>query len=135
MYEIKRAKKRHWPRIRGLIAENPGTLEQKYLPKRKHFFVALAPKVKGNKRELLGCAALDPLSDRLSELRSVASKGNGVGAALIEHCLGVARESDVPQVIAITDKPEYFERFGFHYLKAGGRQAVFLDVQNKRDSE
>lgn len=134
MYEIKRAKRRHWSRIRELIAENPDTLEQKYLPKRKHFFVALAPKVKGKKRELLGCAALDPLSDRLSELRSVASRG-GVGKALIEHCIAVARASDVPQVIAITDKPEYFERYGFHYLKAGGRQAVFLDVQNKRDSE
>lgn len=133
MHEIRRAKKRHWGRIKTLIAEHPGTLEQKYLPKRKHFFVALAPKVKGKKRELLGCAALDPLSDRLSELRSVASKGNGVGMALIEHCLSVARESDVPQVIAITDKPEYFEKFGFHYLKAGGRQAVFLDVERREE--
>lgn len=129
--KIRRAKKKHWKAIRTLIAENPDTLEQVYLPKRKHFFVALSPKIDGEKRHVLGCAALDPLSDRLDEVRSVVG-GNGVGVMLIKHCLEV---SDAPQVMAITDKVPYFEKMGFHYLKAGGRQAVFFDRTKKRDAE
>lgn len=139
MYEIKRAKKRHWGRIKTLIEANPETLEQKYLPKRKEFFVALGPRPEeGGRRPVVGCVALEGHhKQRLAELRSLAvaeeERGNGLGRTLIEHSLLEARKRGVKQVLTITGSPDMFRQFGFDFFRADEKYALINDLLTKED--
>lgn len=139
MYEIKRAKKRHWSRIQELIAQNPGTLEQRFLPKPKEFFVALGERNRAdNRRELLGCVALEGHhKERLAELRSLAvaehHRGEGLGKALIEYCLREAKKKGVKQVLTITGSPKLFKGFGFDFFRTDEKYALINDLLRADD--
>ncbi len=68
--------------------------------------------------EFLGCVALHLLWSDLAEVKSLAVRENrqlkGVGAELVKACLTEARRLELPQVFALTYKPGFFEKLGFH---------------------
>lgn len=68
--------------------------------------------------EFLGCVALHLLWADLAEVKSLAVREDrqlkGVGAALVRACLDEARRLGLPQVFALTYKPGFFEKLGFH---------------------
>ncbi len=67
---------------------------------------------------LVACAALHIYWSDLAEIRSVAvaeeKQKLGLGASLIQACLDEARGLGIPTVFALANKPEFFERLGFH---------------------
>jgi amino-acid N-acetyltransferase len=68
--------------------------------------------------EFLGCVALHLLWVDLAEVKSLAVREDrqlkGVGAALVQACLDEARRIGLPRVFALTYKPGFFEKQGFH---------------------
>lgn len=68
--------------------------------------------------EVSGCAALHIYSDKLAEIRSLAvacqDVNKGIGSALVKACLKEAEGLGIKSVFALTQKSEFFKKFGFN---------------------
>ena len=66
---------------------------------------------------VLGCGELAPLSDTLSEIRSLVvdagSRGGGIGSAVLAALVAGARRQGVPRLCAFTHVPHPFVALGF----------------------
>jgi amino-acid N-acetyltransferase len=67
--------------------------------------------------EVIGCGALHVMWADLGEVRTVAVhprvKGHGVGHAIVDRLLQVARELQLQRVFVLTFETEFFNRHGF----------------------
>lgn len=67
--------------------------------------------------EVIGCGALHVMWSDLGEVRTVAVhpkvKGHGVGHAIVDRLLQVARELQLQRVFVLTFETEFFSRHGF----------------------
>ena len=67
---------------------------------------------------LVACAALHIMWDDLAEIRSLAVEEGwqeqGVGFLLVRACLEEARGLGIATVFALTQRPSFFEKLGFH---------------------
>jgi amino-acid N-acetyltransferase len=70
--------------------------------------------------QLLGCGSLVILWADMAEIRSLVvvpeAQGMGIGRGLVAALMAHAAELDLPQVIALTRKPEFFLGQGFHIV-------------------
>jgi amino-acid N-acetyltransferase len=119
--------------IHGLIAEYakkgdmlPRSLADIY-ENLRDYFVFL-----GEDGELLGSAAIHIMWEDLAEVRSLAVREGkmrrGVGTQLVESCISEAIMLGIARVFALTYKPEFFERLGFHIVdKAELPQKIWTD--------
>lgn len=93
----------------------------------EHGFVAIAA------GKIVGFAALEIYSKKLAELRSLAvssaHQGQGIGKALVQACLDLAKERRIFEVMAITSSEEFFQRCGFDFSLPGERKALFLQTR------
>lgn len=66
---------------------------------------------------LLGIAALHVFWEDLGEIRSLLvppdHQCRGIGSSLVHSCLEEARTLGLKQVFVLTDRTDYFQRFGF----------------------
>lgn len=85
--------------------------------------------------KIVGCCSLEIYSPKIAEIRSLIVsleyRNRGVGSALIQKCLDEARKKKIYQVLSITDKSEFFERFGFR-TQMNEKQAMFLKLNLRR---
>jgi amino-acid N-acetyltransferase len=86
----------------------------------------------GNDGELLGSAAIHIMWEDLAEVRSLAVREGrmrrGVGTQLVESCISEAIMLGIARVFALTYKPEFFEKLGFHVVdKAELPQKIWAD--------
>ncbi len=67
--------------------------------------------------EVVGCGALHVMWSDLGEVRTVAAhpkvRGAGVGHAVVERLLDVARELRLKRIFVLTFETEFFSRHGF----------------------
>ena len=67
--------------------------------------------------DVVGCGALHVLWSDLGEVRTVAVdpsvKSRGIGHAIVERLIEVARELDLERVFVLTFETEFFARHGF----------------------
>jgi amino-acid N-acetyltransferase len=67
--------------------------------------------------EIVGCGALHVLWSDLGEVRTVAAhprvRGHGVGHAIVERLLDVARELHLSRIFVLTFETDFFGRHGF----------------------
>ncbi len=88
----------------------PRALSQIYENIRDYFVIRQGERV-------IACAALHVSWEDLAEVKSVAvaedSQKQGVGAQLVEACLGEAKELGIPTVFCLTYQPAFFESCGF----------------------
>ncbi len=70
------------------------------------------------KGEIIGCCALHVDWEDLAEIRSLAvaegHKDRGIGKQLVQCCIEDAQKLGIKKIFALTYKPKYFEKFGFH---------------------
>jgi len=119
--------------IHGLIAEYakkgdmlPRSLTDIY-ENLRDYFVFL-----GDDGELLGSAAIHIMWEDLAEVRSLAVREGkmrrGVGTQLVESCISEAIMLGIARVFALTYKPEFFEKLGFHVVdKSELPQKIWAD--------
>ncbi len=71
--------------------------------------------------QVVGCGALHVMWEDLAEVRTVAIDpalhGRGLGGALLERLLEVARELGVTRVFCLTFETEFFGRRGFEVVE------------------
>lgn len=83
---------------------------------------------------IVGFAALEIYSKKLGEIRSLAVsplyQGMGVGKKLVAACVGLARQRDVLEVMAITASEEFFQSCGFDFTLPGQKKALFLQTRD-----
>jgi len=83
--------------------------------------------------QIVGFAALEIYSTKLAELRSLAVaagyQGLGIGKALVNACVDLARQKRIFEVMAITSADEFFHRCGFDFTLPGEKKAVFLQTR------
>jgi amino-acid N-acetyltransferase len=82
--------------------------------------------------ELVGSAAIHIMWEDLAEVRSLAVREGrmrrGVGTKLVESCISEAIVLGIARVFALTYKPEFFEKLGFHIVdKAELPQKIWAD--------
>lgn len=82
---------------------------------------------------VVGCCALEVYSKKLAEIRSLvvaeSYKKQGIGKALVAACLAEAKEKQIFEVLAITDKDAFFEKLGFK-KELGGQWPMFLKIRH-----
>jgi len=80
----------------------------------QEFWVAEDPDITG---KVVGCGALHVLWSDLGEIRTVAVDpdltGHGVGHAIVNRLLEVARELELERLFVLTFETEFFGRHGF----------------------
>ncbi|MEM9702743.1 MAG: GNAT family N-acetyltransferase [Planctomycetota bacterium] len=83
---------------------------------------------------VIGFAALEVYSPKLAEVRSLAVadayRGRGVGKALVERCVALARRRDVLEVMAVTSNEAFFNSCGFDFTLPGEKKALFLQTRD-----
>ncbi|OGR21413.1 MAG: GNAT family N-acetyltransferase [Deltaproteobacteria bacterium RIFOXYB2_FULL_66_7] len=82
--------------------------------------------------ELVGSAAIHIMWEDLAEVRSLAVREGkmrrGIGTQLVESCISEAIVLGIGRVFALTYKPEFFEKLGFHVVdKAELPQKIWTD--------
>jgi len=82
--------------------------------------------------ELVGSAAIHIMWEDLAEVRSLAVREGkmrrGIGTQLVESCISEAIMLGIDRVFALTYKPEFFEKLGFHIVdKAELPQKIWTD--------
>jgi amino-acid N-acetyltransferase len=67
--------------------------------------------------QLVGCGAVHVMWEDLAEVRSLAvnaaSRGQGVGGAVLQGLISDARELGISRLFCLTFEVEFFSRFGF----------------------
>ena len=86
----------------------------------------------GDDGELVGSAAIHIMWEDLAEVRSLAVREGemrrGIGTQLVESCISEAIMLGIARVFALTYKPEFFEKLGFHVVdKAELPQKIWAD--------
>jgi len=82
--------------------------------------------------ELVGSAAIHIMWEDLAEVRSLAVREGkmrrGIGTQLVESCISEAIVLGIGRVFALTYKPGFFEKLGFHVVdKAELPQKIWTD--------
>jgi amino-acid N-acetyltransferase len=82
--------------------------------------------------ELAGSASIHIMWEDLAEVRSLAVREGkmrrGIGTQLVESCISEAIMLGIDRVFALTYKPEFFEKLGFHIVdKAELPQKIWTD--------
>jgi amino-acid N-acetyltransferase len=85
--------------------------------------------------QIVGCAALEVYSPKLAEVRSLAVsphvRGLGVGKALVNACVELAREKRVLEVMAITGNEDFFKAIGFDFTLQKQKKALFIQTRDE----
>lgn len=71
--------------------------------------------------EFVGCAALHVIWSDMAEIRSIAvhpdAQKGGIGRAMADRLIDIARDLGVPKVYCFTYVPGFFEKLGFRLVE------------------
>ncbi len=81
-------------------------------------------------QSIVGFAAVEIYSKKLAELQCLAvspsCRRQGVGRALVNHCVEAAREQGVAELMAISASEDLFVACGFDYSLPNQKRALFI---------
>jgi amino-acid N-acetyltransferase len=110
----------------------PRSLKQ--IGKLRHTFLVAVQK---ETHEITGCGALEIVSSKLAEIRSLAVetkyKNKGIGSALVTACLRRAKSRKIAEVMTITSSECFFQKQGFDFALPGEKKALFFGIDSRHD--
>lgn len=70
-----------------------------------------------SKEGIVACCGLTIYGKKLAEIRSLVVREDfqkrGIGNMLVKECLKLAKENNIYEVLAITDRVDFFDNLGF----------------------
>ncbi len=82
---------------------------------------------------IVACCAIEIYNKKLAEVRSLVVmpqyEGRGLATTLIKHCVKVAKEKKIYEVLAITDRSSLFKKLHFAE-QLHGQKPLFLKLRN-----
>lgn len=95
--------------------------------------------VADRENEVLGCGALHVLWEDLAEIRTVAvrasARGQGLGHALVERLIELARELGLRRIFVLTFETQFFAQHGFVEIHGTPvSQEIYEEMRRSLDS-
>lgn len=87
--------------------------------------------------EVVGFASVEIYSKKLSEIQCLAvsqnHQGKGLGGALVAHCVQLARQRGVMEVMAISSSDKFLIDQGFDYSLPNQKKALFIQLRSREE--
>ena len=88
-----------------------------------------------NDTQIVGFAAVEVYSKKLAEIQCLtvdaSFRGKGLGCRLVQHCVELATQRGVIELMAITATEELFRRCGFDYSLPQQKRAMFIQIDSQ----
>jgi amino-acid N-acetyltransferase len=98
-------------------------------------FVAEVAEGRSKKKKIVGFAAVEIYSRKLSEIQCLAVaegfQGQGMGSELVRQCVERARERGVMEVMAISASDSFLMNLGFDYSLPDQKRALFYQLKSR----
>ena len=80
--------------------------------------------------QIIGFSAVEVYSRKLAEIQCLAVadafQGKGIGRQLIQHCIRLAKEMNVLELMAISSSDGFLKECGFDYSLPNQKRALFI---------
>jgi amino-acid N-acetyltransferase len=87
--------------------------------------------------EVIGFSSVEIYSKKLAEIQCLAVKeghqGQGLGSDLVRHCVELARQRGVMEVMAISSSEKFLQNIGFDYSLPDQKRALFYQLRTRED--
>lgn len=87
--------------------------------------------------EVIGFSAVEIYSKKLSEIQcltvSEGHQGRGIGGTLVKHCVDLARQRGVMEVMAISSSEKFLHDLGFDYALPDQKRALFYQLRSREE--
>ncbi len=87
--------------------------------------------------EMVGFASVEIYSKKLAEIQCLAVKdehqGHGLGSNLVRHCVELARQRGVMEVMAISSSEKFLQNLGFDYSLPDQKRALFYQLRTREE--
>lgn len=86
---------------------------------------------------IVGFASVEIYSKKLSEIQCLAvheaHRRHGLGGQLVRHCVELARQRGVMEVMAISSSDGFLQDLGFDYSLPQQKKALFYQLRSRDD--
>lgn len=87
--------------------------------------------------QIVGFSSVEIYSKKLSEIQCLAvsqlHQGKGLGGILVAHCVDLARERGVMEVMAISSSDGFLLNQGFNYSLPNQKKALFIQLRSREE--
>jgi amino-acid N-acetyltransferase len=88
-------------------------------------------------QQIVGFSSVEVYSKKLAEIQCLAvmesHQGKGLGGALVEQCVGLAKRLGVMEVLAISSSDRFLVNQGFDYALPNQKKALFLQLRSREE--
>ena len=85
--------------------------------------------------QVVGFSSVEIYSKKLSEIQCLtvddAHRGRGLGGILVQHCIDLARQRGVMEVLAISSSEQFLRGLGFDYSLPDQKRALFYQLRSR----
>jgi amino-acid N-acetyltransferase len=87
--------------------------------------------------EIVGFSAVEIYSKKLAEIQCLAVKEghrrHGLGGLLVMHCVELARQRGIMEVMAISSSDSFLQHLGFDYSLPQQKRALFYQLRSRAE--
>ena len=90
-----------------------------------------------HQQEIIGFASVEIYSKKLAEIQCLAvqeaHRRHGLGSLLVRHCVELARQRGVMEVMAISSSDTFLQSLGFDYSLPEQKRALFYQLRSRAE--
>lgn len=87
--------------------------------------------------EIVGFSSVEIYSKKLGEIQCLAvsekHQGQGLGGSLVAHCVQLAKQRGVMEVMAISASDKFLIHQGFDYSLPNQKKALFIQLRSREE--
>ncbi|XZE19933.1 GNAT family N-acetyltransferase [Pirellulaceae bacterium SH449] len=101
------------------------------------FVAELNASESASQSRIIGFASVEIYSEKMSEIQCLAvsdeHQGKGIGSALVQACLELAKQKEIIEVMAISSSDAFLLKLGFEYSLPEQKRALFYQLRSRAD--